>query len=159
MTQKAIFKNIGFCTDFSENADFAFEIALQLAEQFGAKLNIVHVMVNFSLSPPVHSTYMPIEYDPNFVEEVTVAAQTAINDKYTSKIPEGISYEVHLLSGYASTEILDLSEEKGFDLIVMGSHGLTGLAHVFFGSTADRVVRKAECSVLTVRSKKSKAAE
>ncbi len=155
MTKKEVFKNIGFCTDFSENADFAFEIALQLAEQFGAKLNIVHVMVNFSLAPPVHATYMPIEYDPNFVEEVTVAAQTAIKGKYASKIPAGIQSEVHLLSGYASTEILRVSEEERFDLIVMGSHGLTGLAHVFFGSVADRVVRKAECSVLTVRSRKA----
>ena len=60
-------------------------------------------------------------------------------------------YEVHLLSGYSSTEILRLAKEIPFDLIVMGSHGLTGLAHVLFGSTADRVVRRSPCSVLTVR--------
>lgn len=151
MTKKTVFKNIGFCTDFSENADLAFEIALELAEQFGAKLNVIHVMINFSLSPPVHATYLPIEYDPNFIEEVTLAAKNSIREKYTSKVPESVSSEVSLLSGYASTEILRTAEEKGLDLIVMGSHGLTGLAHVFFGSTADRVVRKAECSVLTVR--------
>jgi nucleotide-binding universal stress UspA family protein len=63
---------------------------------------------------------------------------------------------VHLLSGYSSTEILRLAEESRFDLIVMGSHGLTGLAHVLFGSTADRVVRRAPCSVLTVRSSQKK---
>jgi len=153
MAEKRFFKNIGFCTDFSEHADEAFSIALELAERFGANLHIIHVMVSFSLAPPVHATYMPIEYDPGFIEEVTEAARNSIKVKYTDKIPEGVSCEVSLLSGYASTEILRTVEEKGIDLIIMGSHGLTGLAHVLFGSTADRVVRKAPCSVLTVRAR------
>jgi universal stress protein A len=146
-----LFKSIGLCTDFSENADQAFVIAKGLAEQFGATLHIIHVMVSFSLSPPVHATYMPIEYDPNFIEEVTQAARDSIQEKYVNNIPASIPSEVSLLSGYASTEILRTVEERNIDLIVMGSHGLTGLAHVLFGSTADRVVRKAPCSVLTVR--------
>ncbi|MEM5785779.1 MAG: universal stress protein [Syntrophobacteraceae bacterium] len=151
MTEGQLFKNIGFCTDFSENADEAFGIAVELATRFDATLNIIHVMVSFSLSPPVHATYMPIEYDPNFVEEVTQAASNTIRQKYLDKMPEAIPCEVNLLSGYAATEILRIVSEKKLDLLVMGSHGLTGLAHVLFGSTADRVVRKAPCSVLTVR--------
>jgi nucleotide-binding universal stress UspA family protein len=146
------FKNIAFCTDFSSHADEAFAVAKDLAWHYGATLHIVHVMVNFSVSPPLHSTYMPIEYDPKFVEEVTSAAGEAIENRYIASIKEKQPYEVHLLSGYSSTEILRLAKENNFDLIVMGSHGLTGLAHVLFGSTADRVVRKAPCSVLTVRS-------
>jgi nucleotide-binding universal stress UspA family protein len=147
-----LFKNIAFCTDFSANADHAFVAAKDLAWRYGATLHVVHVMVNFSVSPPLHSTYMPIEYDPKFVEEVTLAAKDAIQNRYVATMKEKQAYEVHLLSGYSSTEILRLAEESKFDLIVMGSHGLTGLAHVLFGSTADRVVRKAPCSVLTVRS-------
>jgi nucleotide-binding universal stress UspA family protein len=146
------FKNIAFCTDFSSHADEAFTVAKDLAWHYGATLHIVHVMVNFSVSPPLHSTYMPIEYDPKFVEEVTAAAGEAIENRYIAAIKEKQPFEVHLLSGYSSTEILRLAKENDFDLIVMGSHGLTGLAHVLFGSTADRVVRKAPCSVLTVRS-------
>ena len=149
--EEQIFKSIGFCTDFSQNADQAFIVARGLAGQFGATLHIIHVMVSLSLSPPVHATYMPIEYDPNFIEEVTQAARNSIQEKYVDRIPAGIPCEVSLLSGYASTEILRTVEEKNIDLVVMGSHGLTGLAHVLFGSTADRVVRKAPCSVLTVR--------
>jgi nucleotide-binding universal stress UspA family protein len=148
----SLFKNIAFCTDFSTHADEAFAVAKDLAWHYGATLHIVHVMVNFSVSPPLHSTYMPIEYDPKFVEEVTVAATEAIRTRYTEALKEKQPYEVHLLSGYSSTEILRLATEDRFDLIVMGSHGLTGLAHVLFGSTADRVVRRAPCSVLTVRS-------
>jgi nucleotide-binding universal stress UspA family protein len=146
------FKNIAFCTDFSTHADDAFLVAKDLAWHYGATLHIVHVMVNFSVSPPLHSTYMPIEYDSKFVEEVATAASEAIQNRYIAVIREKQPYEVHLLSGYSSTEILRLAKENDFDLIVMGSHGLTGLAHVLFGSTADRVVRKASCSVLTVRS-------
>jgi len=148
------FKNIAFCTDFSAIADEAFALAKDLAWRYGANLHIVHVMVNFSVSPPLHSTYMPIEYDPKFVEQVTEAAQDAIQTRYTSGLKEKQPYSIHLLSGYAATEILRLAQEQEFDLIVMGSHGLTGLAHVLFGSTAERVVRKAQCSVLTVRSSK-----
>jgi len=146
-----LFKNIGFCTDFSENADQAFIVAKDLAVQFTASLEIIHVTVSFSISPPVHATYMPIEYDPKFIEEVTQAALKSIQEKYVEKLPAGLSYHVNIESGYAATEILRVVEEKHLDLLVMGSHGLTGLAHVLFGSTADRVIRKASCSVLTVR--------
>ena len=149
-----LFNRIGFCTDFSENADQAFAVATDLAGRFGAELEIIHVMVSFSLSPPVHATYMPIEYDPKFIDEITQAARNSIEEKYVAQIPEGVPNNVNLMSGYASTEIIRVVEEKGIDLLVMGSHGLTGLAHVLFGSTADRVVRRAPCSVLTVRLKK-----
>jgi nucleotide-binding universal stress UspA family protein len=145
------FKNIAFCTDFSENADQAFDVAKDLAWHYGATLHIVHVMVDFALSPPVHSTYMPIEYQPEFVEQITQASRDSIQNRYVAQLKEKQPYEIQLLSGYASTEIIRIVKEKQIDLIVMGSHGLTGLAHVLFGSTADRVVRKSPCSVLTVR--------
>jgi len=149
----SLFNDIAFCTDFSNHADEAFTVAKDLAWHYGATLHIVHVMVNFSVSPPLHTTYMPIEYDPKFVEEVTVAATEAIQSRYIANLKEKQPHQVHLLSGYSSTEILRLAKEIPLDLIVMGSHGLTGLAHVLFGSTADRVVRRAPCSVLTVRPK------
>ncbi len=150
-----LFKDIAFCTDFSNHADEAFTVAKDLAWHYGATLHIVHVMVNFSVSvsPPLHTTYMPIEYDPKFVEEVTLAATEAIQSRYITNLKEKQPHHVHLLSGYSSTEILRLAKGIPLDLIVMGSHGLTGLAHVLFGSTADRVVRRAPCSVLTVRPK------
>ncbi len=150
-----LFKTVGFCTDFSENADQAFIVARDLAVKLGASIEIIHVTVNFSIYPPVHATYMPIEYDPQFIEEVTQAAMKSVREKYVEKLPAGLPYNVNIESGYPSTEILRLVEDKGIDLLVMGSHGLTGLAHVLFGSTADRVVRKAACSVLTVRLRKS----
>ena len=65
------------------------------------------------------------------------AAKDSIEKRYLGQLSEKQAVEVELLSGYASSEILRLAEEKEIDLIVMGSHGLTGLAHVLFGSTAD----------------------
>lgn len=150
-----LYKNIAFCTDFSENADEAFVTARDLAERYDATLHILHVMINFSLSPPTHATYMPIEYDPSFVEKVKEAAMETIQDRYIGQMVENQRHKIHLLGGYAATEILKMAQDQDMDLIVMGSRGLTGLAHVLFGSTADRVVRKAPCSVLTVRLKKS----
>ncbi len=150
-----MFSKIGFCTDFSENADQAFVVARDMAVKFGASLEIIHITVSLAHSPPVHSTYMPVEYDPEFVEEVSRAALASIGEKYVKRLPEGMPYNVNVVSGYGPTEILRLAEEKGIDLLVMGSHGLTGIAHVLFGSTAERVVRKAGCSVLTVRLQKS----
>ena len=107
-----LFKKIGFCTDFSENADQAFIVARDLAVQFGASIEIIHITTNFALSPPVHATYMPVEYDPNFIEEITQAAMKSIQEKYVEKLPEGLPYGVNLRSGYAATEILRVVEEK-----------------------------------------------
>jgi nucleotide-binding universal stress UspA family protein len=153
--ESKLFRRIGFCTDFSENADQAFVVAVDMAARFGASLEIIHVTVSLTHSPPVHATYMPVEYDPEFIEEVSRAAMKSIEERYVSRLPVDMLHSVSVISGYAATEILRIAEEKKLDLLVMGSHGLTGLAHVLFGSTAERVVRKAGCSILTVRHKKS----
>lgn len=147
--QANMFKEIAYCTDFSDNALEAFQVARELAWRYGAHLHILHAIVTFSA--PLHEAYMPMEYDAKFVERVSLAAKNSIEERYISQLKEKQHYSIHLLSGYPATEIIEFARENKIDLIVMGSHGLTGLAHVFFGSTADRVVRKAPCSVLTVR--------
>jgi nucleotide-binding universal stress UspA family protein len=150
-----LFKKIGFCTDFSENADQAFIVARDLAVQFGASIEIIHVTTDLALSSSVPATYMPLRYNDESIEEITQTALKLIDERYVGKLPAGLPYNVNLLSGYAATEILKVAEEKVTDLLVMGSRGLTGIAHVLFGSTADRVVRKAACSVLVVRLRRS----
>jgi nucleotide-binding universal stress UspA family protein len=147
---KTLYRSIAYCTDFSENADFAFQAAKDLAWRYGAHLHIVHVVVSLSPSP-IREVYVPIEVDARMVEEASDAARETVEKRYVAELREKQTWEVHVLSGYPATEITQFVESSGVDLIVMGSHGLTGLAHVVFGSTADRVVRKAPCSVLTVR--------
>ncbi|SHE57132.1 Nucleotide-binding universal stress protein, UspA family [Desulfacinum infernum DSM 9756] len=153
-----LYRHIAYCTDFSENADQAFVVAKDLAWRYGAVLHIVHVMVTFATAP-IREMYVPLEMDAHFVEKATEAARSAILERYVSRLKEKQPYEIHLLSGYPATEIVSFAEKNQMDLLVTGSHGLTGLAHVLFGSTADRVVRKAPCSVLTVRLKQAPAEE
>ncbi len=148
MTSNPI-KEIAFCTDFSDNANEAFFTAKELVNCFGAHLHIVHVMV--TPSAPIGEMYVPMEYDATTVERVSQTAEGTIEELYVSKLAKAQGCSVHLLSGHPASEIIQLVKEKGINLIVMGSHGLTGLAHILFGSTADRVVRKASCSVLTVK--------
>jgi nucleotide-binding universal stress UspA family protein len=148
--QNVHFKQIAYCTDFSDHANEAFLIAQDLVALCGAKLHIVHVMATFAL--PMGEAYIPMEQDFTFVEKATEAAQASIEEHYVSKLDKSQPHAVHLLSGYPATEIVEFAKKEKIDLIVMGSHGLTGVAHVFFGSTADRVVRRAPCSVLTIRS-------
>lgn len=147
--KKNLFKEIAFCTDFSENASEAFLAAMDLVSRYGANLHIVHVLV--TIAAPPTDFFVPQEQDPKFVEEASRTAQGSIEELYLSRLPKDQNRFVHILSGYAATEIIELAKEKNIDLIVMGAHGLTGLAHVLFGSTANRVVRKAPCSVLAVR--------
>lgn len=148
--EENLVKNIAFCTDFSQHADEAFSMAKDLAWRYGATLHIVHVMVTFSFSP-IGEVHVPIEYDAKFVERATDAANEAIQDRYVSQLRQKQLHQVQILSGYPATEIVRFVKDASIDLLVMGSHGLTGIAHVLFGSTADRVVRRAPCSVLTVR--------
>ncbi len=148
--EENLVKNMVFCTDFSPNADQAFLMAKDLAWRYGATLHIVHVMVTFSFSP-IGEVHVPIEYDAKFVERATDAANATIQERYASHLKQKQPYEIQILSGYPATEMIQFAKENNIDLIVMGCHGLTGIAHVLFGSTADRVVRKAPCSVLTVR--------
>jgi universal stress protein A len=147
-----LFKKIGFCTDFSDNADQAFIVARDLAVQLGASIEIIHVTTDLALYPPELAFYAPGVLS---VEEITQAALKLLQEKYVKKLPKGLVYDVNILVGYAATEILKVVEEKEIDLVVMGTHGLTGIAHVLFGSIAERVVRRAACSVLTVRLRKS----
>ncbi|ROR01515.1 universal stress protein [Desulfosoma caldarium] len=145
-----LYRSIAFCTDFSDNADEAFTAAKDLAWRYGATLHLVHVMVTFT-SAPIREIYVPLEMDMHFVERATEAVKTTMEERYVRRLREKQPYELHILSGYPASEIVRFVQENSIDLVVMGSHGLTGIAHVLFGSTADRVVRKAPCSVLTVR--------
>lgn len=148
-----LYKSIAFCTDFSDNADQAFIAAKDLAWRYGATLQLVHVLVTFTTAP-IREIYVPLEMDVHFVERAIEGARAAIEERCVSQLREKQPYAIHILSGYPATEIVRFVENQGIDLVVMGSQGLTGIAHVLFGSTADRLVRKAPCSVLTVRVKR-----
>lgn len=136
-------------TDFSPTARHACDYAAELARSFGAELVLLHVIPE--LNYPTRSFGMAVAF-PHLREELhqrsrdELAAEAKRFDpslKVVTEVRDGISHE----------QVLDCAKAHQADLIVMGTHGHTGLAHMVLGSTAERVVRMADCPVMTVRSK------
>lgn len=142
------FKAIAFCTDFSENAESAFSVALELAEKEDAKLWVVHV-----LPPQMNPVTLDTERnltDPSG-EAIILQLQERMQQEYGDRISDAVTYELIVLNGDVSTEILTFLEEQAIDLCVLGAFGLTGMELAIFGSVAKRVSHRAPCSVMIVR--------
>jgi universal stress protein A len=139
---------IACCTDFSANADAAFETAVELATCFGARLWLLHV-----LPPAINPLLTDTAWDVSRASTDALLPQleTRMIDTYGRRVPPGIEHEIVVLDGHVSTEILTFLKEKTMDLVVMGSYGFTGMGLVVFGSVAKRVSHKAPCSVMVVR--------
>ncbi len=144
------FKTILFATDFSEGSDFAFNAALSLARQFNSKLLIVHI-----INEPVdlRGFYVPhISFD-KLEEEIEQGAEKLMEKFCRDHLQDYSSYETFVLPGIPYDEIIKNAVKFNADLIVLGTHGRTGLDHVLFGSTAEKVVRKSPIPVMTIRIK------
>jgi len=131
-----------FPTDFSEASNHALRWATSLARDSGAALVVVHVE-----EPPMAygggEMYYPVE-EPNRDELRRSLAQVQPTDPMVPCIHK-------LLVGEPADAIAKIAETEGADLIVMGTHGRTGLTRLLMGSVAEAVVRKARCPVLTVK--------
>ncbi|REJ85939.1 MAG: universal stress protein [Planctomycetota bacterium] len=137
-------------TDFSEPARQAMAYALELAQRFDAELHALYVVPPMAAMPWSSSGYVP----PSMVEAEERHRLEAA-DKLHSLMPsnEGGNPTVqHVVrDGTPFVRIIEYAREAGIDLIVIGTHGHTGLKQMLLGSVAERVVRKASCPVLTVR--------
>jgi universal stress protein A len=131
-----------FPTDFSHCGDAALRLATSLARDTGAKLLIVHVE-----EPPV--AYGGGEMYYGLPEPATEDLREMLG-KVVPTDP-AVPYDHRLLTGDPSSAIATLADEEGADLIVMGTHGRTGLTRLLMGSVAEAVVRRAQCPVLTYR--------
>jgi nucleotide-binding universal stress UspA family protein len=128
-------------TDFSDYSTAALRMAEALARDYGARLVVLHVMP----PPPVVAgemgAYIPELEDP-----------TALWDRLNALQPEGsICVERFLVKGEPATEIVNMARGEKADLLVMGTHGRSGLGRLLMGSVAEWVMRKAPCPVLTVK--------
>ncbi len=136
-------KTILFPTDFSSLSDAALEHATALALNIHAKLLIVHVTEPAAIYGAGEMYYGVPEPDDS-------ALQAMLLDLKPSD--PRVSCEHRLTKGSPAAEIVRLAEEIGAEMIVMGTHGRTGLGHFLMGSVAEAVVRRAKCPVLTVKS-------
>ena len=133
-------KSILVPIDFSECSEKTLQYAVPLAKQFGAELALLHVVQPYPAVP---------EMAPVDVESIQDAKKKLAEVKQT--IDKSISTKALVRLGSPEREIVDGAREYASDLIIIATHGRTGLARVFLGSTTEHVVRQAPCPVLVVR--------
>ena len=135
--------------DFSEYSKKALRYAVAFARQFGAKLALITV-----IEPrvyPVDTIIVPPAMEDNTVIAVEAARESIANIRNSIDLPAGMVDEPLVVVGRPWTEITQEATRLGVDLIIMATHGYTGLKHVYLGSVTERVVRHAPCPVLVVR--------
>jgi nucleotide-binding universal stress UspA family protein len=140
------FKSIVVPIDFSETSIKALDYAPALAGEFGSQIHFVHVL-EFSL---VFNSTSKLSY-ATWDKEAKKSAMTRHAELVGEKVDEWIWANWEVRSGRAYKAICETAREHKADLIIIGTHGFTGLKHLLLGSTAERVIRHAPCSVLTVR--------
>lgn len=138
-------------TDFSKTADRAFQKAVEFAKQNRAELLLVHVLLR-AMPPP--SLWRGV-YDRIDAQERRVA-ETRLSALLTRARRAKVRARTLLLSGVSYDQIVRVAESMRADLIVMGSHGRTGLSKLLLGSVAERVSGLAPCPVLIVGSRKGR---
>ena len=134
-------------TDFSTDANAAFNYALGLARKFDAPVHLLHVVED-----PVAAGVWSSEIYTAEVAGLQVNLVRDAEERLRRTVPNDagmVSTEVR--SGSAARQIIETARDRSADLIVMGTRGRTGMAHVIMGSVAERVVRLAPCPVLTLR--------
>ena len=136
-------------SDFSPASNTAFTKALALARDAGAQITIVHVLSSM-VTLPVDGYMSPTVY-----EEFRRSAETYAGKKLAALVSRarkaGVPAKTMLVEGVAADRIVASARRAGADLIVIGTHGRTGLARLMLGSVASRVASTAACPVLTVR--------
>jgi universal stress protein A len=136
-------------TDFSKYSDTALTYATALAEKFNAELYLLHVVQDLAVFVPDAVAVTPPIALP--VEQFAAAARDALQRVISEQHLERFAIHPEVREGAPFYEIIRFAKEARIDLIVMGTHGHTGLVHVLLGSVTEKVVRKAPCPVLTVR--------
>ena len=133
--------------DFSEYSEKACAWAVRMAEKWGARLLVLHIVPRPSYPPTLMGSHFNAA---DFEAGLRTEAENRLK-ACMEKHPHGqVSVEVKVLMGEPSWDICKMAQEEQCDLVIMGSHGRTGLGHVLLGSVAERVVRLSHCPVLVV---------
>jgi universal stress protein A len=140
-------KRILVPTDFSDPSEEALKTAIAFGQAFGATLDLVHVAVEvaYPLPPPIDLASLPIDIGPALER---AAEGLALEEARVREV--GVACESATLVGRADQEIVERARATAADLIIMGTHGRSGLAHAILGSSTTRVVQHAACPILIV---------
>lgn len=143
-----VYRNILCPTDFSEHSDAALSRAEDLARRLDASLVLLHV---------VEPLLVPVEYGlpssvvVGFGDAASARAKEHLDAAADALRGRGLSVRTLVVSGTASEQIIEAVHRERIDLVVLATHGYTGLKHALLGSTAERVVRTCPCAVMTVK--------
>ncbi|MEQ8764282.1 MAG: universal stress protein [Planctomycetota bacterium] len=146
------FKKILFPTDFSDTSNHALKYAVSLAREYHAELVLVHVVDNSLDYSFAYSGMTPYQAPlQDYYADIRERTQKLLDDTIEKEVDLTTKTGTEVAFGTPHREIIELAKERGADLIVIGTHGRSGLGHLLIGSTAEKVVREAPCPVLTVR--------
>ncbi len=134
--------------DFSAYSQTAVKYAIELASRFKADLHVLHVIEPHLSATPDFGLGLNL---PNYIVESRAAAQRCLDRIPDTTSAAGMSVTRVLVDGATKSEIVRYARNENIDLIVIATHGRTGLSHVIMGSVAESIVRTAPCPVLTVR--------
>lgn len=133
--------------DFSEVSPMVAGYAHSLAKAFGAEVLLLY-------SAPSLNQYVSFHVPPNsietFVGEIVSGAEQSMESFISQYLPD-VNVTGRVVSGYAAEEIVKCADEESVDMVVMGTHGRKGIDRILFGSVAEKVVKSANCPVLTLR--------
>jgi len=135
-------------TDFSDCAERARALAVQLARALGAELILLHVAVEAPLFREGLTRAHEIEH---FFDEQREWARRTLEERAAETRGHGVPTVTRVVTGAPDREIVETAKREGAELIVMGTHGRRALERFFLGSVADRVIRAAPCAVVTRR--------
>ena len=147
------YKKVLFCTDFSENVDYAFDFAYGIAKRDEGTLYILHIIPR-NPNQAYAESFVAMEDLENIQKAVKGDIANNYNERYVNKIANGIAYELVTKTGREDEEILAFAKQEHVDIIVMGTHGKTGIKHVFFGSIAEKVLRHSPFPVFVIPDRK-----
>ena len=163
------FRHVLVPTDFSDAANYALRYAVEEAVLHGAKVTLLHVQPSEARTDVYYVTGAPasgLEAGRDVVAcgplgTTPVSEPTIVRDDHSQEMPTRLRdlvpetfrdvWEVEIAIGHPADAIVRLARERNVDVIVMATHGRTGLGHVILGSVAEKVMRLAPCPVLTVK--------
>jgi nucleotide-binding universal stress UspA family protein len=141
-------EHILFPTDFSEGSFHALPYAVDLARNYNAKLYVLHIIYDIAKATESHIPHISAD---ELYKELNEWAIKEIDTCCIEEIRSLPDVEKKVVKGIPYEEIIKFASDNEIDLIVMGTYGRAGFERFVFGSTAEKVVRRAPCPVLTVR--------
>ncbi len=146
----AALENILIPIDFSEYSNKALRVAVDVASRYNAALHILHVIEKHSY-PAIYKE--SVRRGKDWIHDAKARTKEEVERLLKEYSADGLTTKLHITEGHPSRDIITFTRENKVDLIIVATHGLRGLNYLLMGSVAEKVVRFADCPVITVKSK------